>query len=243
MWRFASPTEPVEFPKITYEDAGDFFNVIAVDEIKLSTKTLRFPRRGREDQRIQSSSIDLDREARVGGATLKPDRYRLWFVRQTPSRGKLSFYGAKSMESLKAFTIVEIATGPESMDSEKITYKDIGGFLAVSEIRFPKQTLRIPLGTTKILSVRLDRKARVAGVRLKPGPYQVAFVELGDVGSVSFFRGKKKTPRNPRGTTVVRVVPRTDDPIDVPQIFYEGTGDFTMITEIRLPTKVLRCEE
>jgi len=96
--------------------------------------------------------------------------------------------------------------------------------------------------TRDALAIRLPARTRVAPFHLKPGDYQLVFLESGDGrGNLYFIEGKKVNSRRIAAVAPVEVLPGLG-PADLPPLTYGDWEGAATIREVRLAGKKLRLK-
>lgn len=97
--------------------------------------------------------------------------------------------------------------------------------------------------TRDALAIRLPARTRVAPFHLKPGDYQLVFLESGDGrGNLYFIEGKKVNTRRIAAVAPVEVLPGPG-PVHLPPLTYGDWEGAATIREVRLAGKTLRLAE
>jgi hypothetical protein len=82
--------------------------------------------------------------------------------------------------------------------------------------------------------------AHVGGIALKPGDYQIVFLERGDgTGDLHFFAGKKVKPEKSLVHAKVETANQSGNPTTV-QVSYKEENGVVLISEIQTPTRIFR---
>ena len=96
-------------------------------------------------EKTEKFSLRLDRKVWMNGMKLKPGSYQAGLIDYGNGQGELYLYRGARLEAknLKGAALVAVVSESNELVAPKATYRDLGGFFALSEILLPTKTLRV----------------------------------------------------------------------------------------------------